>query len=266
MSVNILRPSSRILTLGDMDTMQIFGIGQGAANGLLNNLIAYWPGDEASGNLLDAHTNGLDLTDVNTVTSNPGHVYTTARQYTTANDEYHTRPGDDALLSTGDVDFTIMVWVYADAFGADRAILGKNRIWEPPGRGYTVYYHNSTNKWAFTVSDGANAYVLDSTAAPSLSTWYLLIAWHDSVANTINIQVNDFAAVTFAWSTGVNDPTCSFMIGNADGFGPGFMWDGRIGPTAFWKSAAGDGGVLTAAQRTALWNGGAGLKYSEFTS
>jgi len=31
MSVNILRPSSRILTLGDMGAMQVFGIGQGAA-------------------------------------------------------------------------------------------------------------------------------------------------------------------------------------------------------------------------------------------
>jgi len=32
MSVNILRPGSRILTLGDMGAMQIFGKGQGAAN------------------------------------------------------------------------------------------------------------------------------------------------------------------------------------------------------------------------------------------
>ena len=36
-------------------------------------------------------------------------------------------------------------------------------------------------------------------------------------------------------------------------------------PTMFWKSAAGAGGVLTAAQRTALYNGGAGLTYAAFT-
>ncbi len=46
--------------------------------------------------------------------------------------------------------------------------------------------------------------------------------------------------------------------------GAGFM-DGRIGPTMFWKSAAGGGGVLTAAQRTALYNGGAGLRYDQLT-
>jgi hypothetical protein len=33
-----------------------------------------------------------------------------------------------------------------------------------------------------------------------------------------------------------------------------------------WKSAPGGGGVLTAEQRTALWNDGAGLPYSEFTA
>lgn len=43
-------------------------------------------------------------------------------------------------------------------------------------------------------------------------------------------------------------------------------WIGRVGPTMFWKSAAGGGGVLTAAQRTALYNGGAGLAYANFTT
>jgi hypothetical protein len=45
------------------------------------------------------------------------------------------------------------------------------------------------------------------------------------------------------------------------------LWfSGRIGPVAMWKSAPGGGGVLTAAQRTALWNGGAGLAYADFTA
>jgi len=62
MSVNILRPSSRILTLGDMGTMQIFGIGQGAANwweagGASGCVAAYQPKGAAS--LADSYT---DLT------------------------------------------------------------------------------------------------------------------------------------------------------------------------------------------------------------
>lgn len=44
-----------------------------------------------------------------------------------------------------------------------------------------------------------------------------------------------------------------------------FFMSGRIGPTMFWKSAAGAGGVLTAAQGTALFNGGLGLAYTDFT-
>jgi hypothetical protein len=99
-------------------TLPMTGAGPSAVsaggNGLLTALIAYWPGDEASGNLLDAHTNALHLTDVNTVTNNTGKVYATARQYTAANQEYHNR-ASEALLQIGDVDFTIASWVYCDA-------------------------------------------------------------------------------------------------------------------------------------------------------
>jgi len=49
-------------------------------------------------------------------------------------------------------------------------------------------------------------------------------------------------------------------------WGANWPFDGRIGPIVFWKSAAGDGGVLTADQRTALYNGGAGLPYTSFTT
>jgi len=35
---------------------------------------------------------------------------------------------------------------------------------------------------------------------------------------------------------------------------------------AFWKSAVGVGGALSAEQRTALYNGGAGLTYADFTA
>ncbi len=40
----------------------------------------------------------------------------------------------------------------------------------------------------------------------------------------------------------------------------------RMGPVAMWRSAAGGGGVLTADQRAALYNAGAGLAYASFTA
>jgi len=53
------------------------------------------------------------------------------------------------------------------------------------------------------------------------------------------------------------------MVGTRTGE---YTFDGRLGPIAFWKSSAGNGGVLTAAQRTALYNGGDGLAYASFTA
>lgn len=242
------------------------GKGQDAANGLLNALIAYWPGNEANGNALDAHTSGLDLTDTNTVTSNPGLVYALARQHTVANGEYHTRAGDDAELSMGDVDMTVAAWVYLGSKVADRQILGK---WGAVGggRGYALGYSSATDRFRFYVrsmADNANQLIdADTFGSPSTGTWYLVVAYHDSVNNTINIQVNNGAVDSVAWASGILDDTSAFRIGYGSAFG-GHM-DGRIGPTAVWKSMGGDGGVLTAAQRTAFYNGGAGLSYTALT-
>jgi hypothetical protein len=232
-------------------------------NGLLTNLVAYWPGDEASGNALDAHTNALHLTDTNTVTSNPGHVYSTARQYTSANSEYHIR-ADNALLSTGDIDYTLAAWAYLDSNAAAMYIAGKfiTAIGE---REYRLLYVTFPAAFRWTLSStGSNATQIDAVTfgAPSLSTWYLVVGSHDSVANIGSIQVNNGALDSLAHANGYDSPTAFAIGAQSDGSG---CWDGRIGPVMFWKSAAGGGGVLSAAQRTALWNGGAGLRYDQFT-
>lgn len=234
-----------------------------AGNGLLNNLIAYWPGNEAAGNALDLHTNALHLTDVDTVTSNPGLVYATARQYAIA--ERHIRLGDDALLSTGDVDFTLAAWCYLDSKTYHRVIASK---WATAasGREYMLWFNNDTNRFQFVVrnaGDTANTTAQDDTlGSPSLANWYWVMGWHDAVANSIYITTNNNAGGNAAHAGGVPDTSSAFNIGSAQSQS---YWFGRIGPTMFWKSAPGGGGVLTAAQRTALYNAGAGLPYASFT-
>ena len=44
-------------------------------NALLDGLVAYWPGNEASGDLLDGHVYGKDATDTNTVGAAARSVY-----------------------------------------------------------------------------------------------------------------------------------------------------------------------------------------------
>ena len=266
--MRIQRAGERITTYGLGDAVRYTAPRAAAAgNGLLNNLIAYWPGNEANGDALDLHTNALHLTDVNTVTSNPGLVYATARQYTAAANEYHTRPGDDALLSTGDLDFTLAAWCRLDSLS--NVALGCK--WAGAGTREYLLFHNQTdhapnNTFSWSISSTGAAYTtLDANTfgAAAINVWYLVVGWHDSVANQIGISVND-TADTAAYATGVFDSATVFRIGTLAN--AVYTMNGRIGPTMFWKSAGGGGGVLTAAQRTALYNSGAGLTYAAFTT
>ena len=229
------------------------------SNGLRNALIAYWPGNEASGDLLDLHTNVLTLADQNTVTNNVGLVYATARQYTAANSEYHYR-ADEALLRAGDVDFTFAAWFYAYTSHAG-VLVGKDLDAPPNSRDYTLTL-GGTNLQFYV-----NGIVGFVSAAITLNAWHLAVAWHNSVADTCNLQINGGAVTSN--STGGAAPQTSgaqFRVGARQYAGFLNYFNGRIGPVAYWKSAAGGGGVLTAAQRTALYNGGAGLAYTAFTT
>lgn len=233
-----------------------------AGNGLLNNLIAYWPGDEVSGNLLDAHSNGLDLTDNATVTNNTGKVYATARQYTAANAEYHSR-ASEALLQTGDVEFTLAAWCYADSFNLYPMIFSKSNI------EYRLYYWTAAGPgFEFEVGNGVasvGSIKATSFGVASTSTWYFVVTWHDPVANTMSIQINNGTVDSGPTSGPAGTGASAVNIARTPGAG-GNIWNGRIGPTMLWKSAAGSGGVLTAEQKTALYNGGAGLPYASFTT
>ena len=96
-----------------------------------------------------------------------------------------------------------------------------------------------------------------------MAQWYFIVASHDPAANTISVQVDNGATDSVGWAFGILDGASFFGIGSTSAL---TLMDGRIGPTMFWKSAAGAGGVLTATQRTALYAAGAGLTYAAFTS
>lgn len=232
--------------------------------GLLTALIAYWPGNEASGDLIDAHTNGLDLTDKNTVTNNTGKVYATARQYTAANQERHSI-ADNALLSAGDVDLTLAAWVYLTDNTNTRGIMTKFGG-DNPVREYALQYNVSVDRFRFIVTgDNHITWIdADNLGSPSLNTWYFVVGWHDATLDTISIQINNGTTESADHEWGINDTETYFQIGYYENTALSH-WDGRIGPSALWKSAAGGGGVLTAAQRTALYNNSNGLTYAALT-
>lgn len=222
------------------------------ASSLLTSLIAYWKLDEASGTREDSHTNDLDLTDNNTVTQATGKV-DNAGQFTAANTEYlsHT---DDALLRTGDIDFTFAGWVYFDSLVAARGILSKARPQNAGGE-YEVFFNTGSSaiSWWVRKADNSALVTLDSSGTVfSTATWYWVEVYHDAASNVIGIRINNGTAAETAITGGVFSGTNAFHLGALNG---AFTMSGRLDEWGFWKRR------LTSDERAALYNSGNGKTY-----
>lgn len=182
-----------------------------------------------------------------------GVVSKTARQFTLANLEFFT-VADNASLSTGDIDFTIGMWVYLDSKTTSRGILSK---WiGGSNREYQIRYNQTADRFQFLVHDGSIEVTEDADVlgSPSTATWYYIVCWHDSVENTINVQINDGTPDSQGHTTGLTDTIAPFDLATSDSRGS--LWDGRTARLGFWKR------VLTTAERTELYNAGSGIPYS----
>lgn len=234
--------------------------GVAAGNGLLNNLIAYWPFDEASGNALDLSGNSRTLTQVNDPGANTGLVYTTAREFVPVNTEYFTR-SDSALY--GGAAMTVAVWfnAYTLENTPNYHMLCDTLSY---GGGWAVgVWGDATQLQAFfQIGKGGGGYYASSHAVllgDHRNEWHLMVGWLDYAAKTAYSQIDTTAGqvqTDTAYATAGN----SYVRFGTRRSATGQWWDGRIGPIAFWNT------VLTAAQRTPLYNSGSGLPYASFTT
>ncbi len=226
------------------------------------SLTSYWNLNEASGTRNDAHSTN-NLTDNNTVTAKPNSAYKdsdTAAQFTVANSEYLT-VADNANVSTGDVDFSASAWVYIDSKSSTRNIVSKVHSATASQREFQLYHTNTSDRFAFAVYDssgGVDTVTANTFGAPSLSTWYFVVAWHDTVNDQIGISVNG-TSDTASSTRAVNDSTTAFAVGGL-GDTAGSMWDGRISNVGFWKKA------LSTGERASLYNGGGGKNYNKLSA
>jgi len=223
---------------------------------LLTSLIAWWSLDQQSGTRLDKHTNSLHLTDNNTVLTLPG-KQDFAADFEAVNSE-HLSHADDALLSFADEDFTLSCWVKFESLGVQRTIMGKYDATDNQ-REYILFYSASTSRISLAISNngtGDTTLDADTLGVPSVGVWYFITVWHDSTANTMNIQVNNGVVDSAAYTLGCNDNASVFSIGAQETAGSftNFM-DGIIDEAAIWNK------VLSATERNALYNNGMGIRY-----
>lgn len=226
---------------------------------LNDGLIAYWQLGEASGTRADVEPTGTsqDLTDNNTVTQVAGKIGNAA-YFTQADSEYLSH-ADSADLSVGDIDFTIAGWFNATSLLVNGTIASHWSVTPSNQRSWRLWYHSAIGKMEFEVSDDGTATVARPATTfglPATNTWYFIAAWHDSVANTINISINNGTVNSTSHSTGVFDSNSIFDLG-ARGAGAD-CFDGAVDAVAFFKK------VLTPAELTELYNSGVGKQCCPF--
>jgi hypothetical protein len=215
---------------------------------LKTNLVSHWSLEEASGSRADDFgSNTL------TPTGAPGNAtgkIGQAAQFVAASSQYLSI-ADNAALSMGDIDFSVGAWVYLDSGTGNPAVLSK---WGGGGAREYLLYRNGAAFQFYVSNDGSAITFIACPTVLVTGQWYFVVAWHDSVANTINIQLDNGTVTSTAHSTGVFDGSSPFYIGREQTN----YFSGRIDQAFVTKR------VFTTQERTDLYNGGSGLAYSNW--
>jgi hypothetical protein len=219
---------------------------------ITDNLISFWELDDAND---DVVASANDLTNNNVVTFVTGKVGNAANFVRASSQSLSD--ADTASLSTGDIDFTICAWArFTSHVGLDIGLVGR---WDASSQQeYFLGLPNGNPPTFYVSTTGGDAVSIGSAATVTTATWYFIVVWHDSVGNTINIQVDNGTADGVSHSGGVYDSTAAFRLGTNGG--SSWFLDGDLDQVGFWKR------VLTSDERTYLYNSGAGRSYADLTS
>ena len=220
---------------------------------LRNGLVSYWPLDESSGTRYDIVSTN-HLADNDTVGSGSGvpSNSTASAVFVKANTEWLS-VDDNAALSSGDRDFTWCAWVELQVLtNADR-IMGK-RLSSAGNHEWWLQINDvggSIFRFRIRYSqDGTVVFGLTNTSiALAIDTPYFVAFWHDSVADTLNLQINNGTVASVSLSGGLYDGTAPFEIGRA----AATYSDSMVDEVSLHSR------VLTTAEKTALYNSGNGL-------
>lgn len=220
---------------------------------IITDVQAHW----SLANVNDDHTGALHLTNNNTVTFVAGKVGNCANFASASSQSLSI--ADNAALSGADVPLAIALWGFIASKPAGVMTFLSKWLTTGNQREYRVGWLNTTDRFFFQVSgDGATSAIVSATnfGAPSLATFYFILAEHDPVANAINISVNLTAETPTAHATGIFNGSAAFRLGATDI--PSEFLNGRADQVLIKK-----GSLFTADEKTWLYNSFTGRTYAE---
>lgn len=179
-----------------------------------------------------------------------------AAHFSAVNKEYLTC-AHSANNALGDFDFEFGKWVYLDSVTADRGIISKLNIGAPGSFSFMLRYQQSSGRFRCSIYSGTTSTSLnaDTFGAPSASNWYFVVARYNAATDKVQISVNNGAFNGSDHAGGAVTTSFGLNLGlSSDGTNAVFM-DGREDSGYFTKT------LSSAAELTALYNGGAGRMY-----
>lgn len=223
----------------------------GGISPLWLNLAAGWQMDETGGNRIDVTGGGSDLTPHGGVTTTPG-IIGNAVRVVRENSQYLDAP-ITPRLQTGDVDFAVSLFM---------------RVLSTSGGGTAVIsvYNGSVVEsswaiympllgWVNALTVTGSTQVVGTAVSISMLAWNHVVFWKVTSTGQAYLAVND--GTPSEWHAGLQNPgNTPFVIGRNPFAGAAGYVTADLDLVYIFKNR-----VLTAADRTALYNGGAGRAY-----
>lgn len=216
------------------------------ASSLISGLVAYWSLSETSGTRFDSGPNHFDLTAANSPATGTGQLGQCA-SLTHGSNQYFNRQYQSMLAFSG-TSFMFAAWLQPSQTTSERVFVST------PGNGYLMELVGGRFGFQVALSGAGTPEVTDPVNLPAVGVNSLVFGWLDTVAKTINVQVNNHAPVSSAATAALVPSTDLFYLGGYNAAGT-YAWDGLLGPVMCWNR------VLSASERATLWNGSAGNAY-----
>jgi hypothetical protein len=185
-----------------------------------------------------------------------------ASNHVAAQSQFWSIATNASLQMGASVDVTLAGWIWFDSLSNGNNVFIKARN-PTTNIEYECFYQTATAKIRFDVTaNGTTQVTVDTATTPVVGTWNFLVCRYDGT--NISTQLNNGTLVNTAFTTDIFSTTNRFCFGSNDD--SGLFHDGRLDSWGIWKSSRGNGGALSAAQLTFLYNNGYGVTYEDLPS